>query len=398
MTRAKNSAVSNQIEELYKDKTKRVRELRSQGHKVIGYLCCYVPLELFTAAGLIPYRIMGSLEQTISEADSYLETIVCPFIRSCFDLALKGEYGFFDGIVMPHSCDTVQRIYDIWKHHTRPAFAHFLNVPHMEDDSSKKFYLKELKRLKRSLEDFTGQEITNQDIKKAIFLHNENRALLRELYSLRRLDPPPISGTDITRLLIVGNTLPITEYNGLIRGLIAELKDTGRQRDKKGARLLVYGSEIDDIAFIKLIEDCGAEVVMDDMCTGTRVFWNDAGIKENIMEALVERYLCDIVCPRTYHRRQGSRVEDLQARFSYLKTFINEFDVQGVILYIIRFCDTHEFDAPDVMDYLKSLGIPYLHIEDDYSVTTLGQLKTRIQAFLEVLKEGSLSLERSGAD
>lgn len=377
---------SGKIRELYEDRARRARELHSQGYKVIGYLCCYVPLELFTASGIIPYRIMGRLDQTISEADSYLETIVCPFIRSCFDIALKGDYDFLDGIVMPHSCDTVQRIYDIWKYHKQPAFSHFLNLPHMEDESSKIFYLRELERLKKSLEEFTGRRISEKDMRNAITLHNENRALLRELYSLRRSEPAMISGTDITRLLVVGNTLPVTEYNDLVRGLIGELKKSGKSTSG-GTRLLVYGSEIDDIALIKLIEDCGAQVVMDDMCTGTRVFWNDVNLKDGFLESLVERYLCDIVCPRTYRRRVGSREEDLERRFGYLKNFIEEFNVKGVILYIIRFCDTHEFDAPDVMDYLKKLKIPYLHIEDDYSVTTIGQLKTRVQAFLEVIKD-----------
>lgn len=388
MSTSVKSPFSAHIRELYENKSRRAKDLHSQGQKVIGYLCCYVPLELFTATGIIPYRIMGRLDQTISEADSHLETIVCPFIRSCFDLSLKGEYDFLDGIVMPHSCDTVQRIYDIWKYHKKPAFSHFLNLPHMEDESSKRFFLSELQRLKKALEDFTGHEISGRDLQKAIALHNKNRALLRELYRLRTQEPSPISGTDITRLLIAGNTLPVAEYNGLIRGLIREVKESPKMT-QEGTRLLVYGSEIDDIAFIKLIEDCGAMVVMDDMCTGTRVFWKDvqAGQEtEGLMESLINRYLCDLACPRTYRRRQGSREEDLENRFGYLKNFIQEFNVKGVILYIIRFCDTHEFDAPDVMDYLKKLKIPYLHIEDDYSVTTIGQLKTRVQAFLELVK------------
>ena len=182
MSTSITAPVSKQIIELYENRTKRARELHSQGQKVVGYLCCYVPLELFTASGVIPYRIMGRLDQTISEADSHLETIVCPFIRSCFDMALKGDYDFLDGIVMPHSCDTVQRIYDIWKYHKKPAFSHFLNLPHMEDESSKIFYLKELERLKKALEDFTGHRISDIDMRKAIALHNENRDLLRELY------------------------------------------------------------------------------------------------------------------------------------------------------------------------------------------------------------------------
>ena len=127
-------------------------------------------------------------------------------------------------------------------------------------------------------------------------------------------------------------------------------------------------------------------MVIDDLCTTTRPFWHD--VEENSNDplgAIAERYLRKIVCPRTYKPREGTHKEDLDNRFGYLKEYAEDYGVDGVIMYIIRFCDIHEFDAPDVREYFEGLGMPVLHIEDDYRVSNVGQLRTRIEAFLEII-------------
>jgi bzd-type benzoyl-CoA reductase N subunit len=376
--------------ERYHHRGGRARELRSQGKKVIGYFCCYPPVEFITALDMVPYRISGRIWEPIARADAYLETIMCPFIRSCFDLALRGDYDFLDGLVVPHSCDTVQRIYDIWKHYRPPAYAHFLNVPHMVQPSSFDFFYQELQRFKKSLEDFAGREMSRERLVQAVRAHNENRALMRELYQLRREDPPPLSGVEAIEAVTAGVTLPVEEYNQLLKEIILEVARRERlSGEKRKPRILVYGSEIDDAAFIRLVEECGAEVVMDDLCTGTRYFWHDVELTPDPLEGLTERYLDKLECPRTYRPRSGTRQEDLENRFGYLQRYIKDFKVDGVILYIIRFCDTYELDAPDVKDYVQGLGLPVLHIEHDYSAATLEPLRTRIQAFLEMIAEAS---------
>ena len=107
--------VMKPIEELYNNRGKRARELREAGKKIIGYFCCFVPDEIITALDMVPYRIQGSQSDPIDEADALLEPMACPFARSCFNLALKGEYDFLDGFVAPHSCDTIEHLYHIWQ-------------------------------------------------------------------------------------------------------------------------------------------------------------------------------------------------------------------------------------------------------------------------------------------
>ena len=373
------------VEELYQKRGQRARELNSQGTKVIGYFCCYVPVEFFTALSMVPYRIQGGVNEPITEADTYLETIMCPFVRSAFDLALKNRYDFLDGLVVPHTCDTVQRIYDIWKYYRKPAYSHFINVPHMLQPSSYEFFKEELLTFRRSLERFAGKKMTDEALSGAVQLHNENRSLVGELYDLRKSDPPLTSGVEILKTVVAGMGLPVLEFNDLLRSVIKEIKERGSGPQKKPVRILIYGSVIDDISFVQLIEESEANVVMDDLSTGSRGFWHDVEVTSDPLDGIVNRYLDKIYCPRTYRPQAETPEKDLDNRFGYVYKFATDFKVNGVILYVIRFCDTYELDAPDFRDYFQKKGLPVLYLEDDYSATTLGQLKTRVQAFLEMI-------------
>lgn len=375
------------VEELYQNRTQRAKELHKEGKKVIGYMCCLPPVEMLTAMDMVPFRIMGSIHEPVTKANDCLETILCPFVRSSFDLAMKGHYDFLDGLVMPHSCDTVVTIYDIWRYYRPYPFTHFINMPHMVHPESFEFLQLELQRLRKALEKFTGTELSDAKLRQAIQMHNENRSLLRQLYELRKPDPPLLSGAELTKILVSVMSIPVNESNELLLQIIAEARHRHNGRpQKKAARVLVYGSEIDDVAFIKLVEECGANVVMDDICTGTRYFWHDVELTDDPLESLTKRYVEKIPCPRTYRDPPpGGHRAELENRFGYLKQYAQDFNVNAFIFYIIRFCDTHELDVPDVRDYLQEAGYPVLHLEDDYSVTTIGQLKTRIQAFLEMI-------------
>lgn len=377
--------VFGEIDSYYKERRQRAIELKNSGKKVIGYFCCFVPVEILTALELVPYRIQGSVTKPIKQADTCLETTMCPYVRSCFDLALEGEYDFLDGLVVPHTCDTIQRIYDIWKYYRRLPYYHFINVPHMMVPSSYEFYKNELLTFANSLEKFTGLRLTPKRLLEAVQLHNKNRSLLRQLYELRKPELPLVSGTEVTKVLIAGMSMPVMEHNALVERLVTGVKERPQSPNKQSLRILVYGNEIDDVAFIKLIEDSGANVVMDDLCTGSRVLWKDIKPTSDPLDGIVEHYLGDIPCPRSYIPQGETRQKDLDNRFSYLRHFVTEFKVNGVIFYIIRYCDTYELEVPDARDYLGEQGIPVLVLEDEYNVATIGQLRTRIQAFLEMI-------------
>ncbi len=373
------------VDKYYRDYGCRARELKSQGKKIMGCLCAYVPLEIVAAAGFIPFRIKGDVNEPITKADAEMETIVCPLVRSCFDMSLKGKYDFVDGLVIPHACDSMCRTYDIWKYTLNLPYSHFINMPHTTDEPSLNFYKQLLGTFRTSLSRFIGGEISDQSLTRAVQLYNQNRAKLRERYELRKASPPLISGSEITRVLVATMSIPVEEASELIGSVIEEVKRRTSIPAKKSARIMVVGAQVDNAAFIDLIEDSGAWVVADDLCPGAREFFSDVEVTEDPIDGIAERYLRKINCPRTFREKTGTYQEYLEQRFGHIGNFVREFKVDGTILYIYKYCDPFGFDVPAAKSYIESLGIPVLYLEDEYSMSTIGRLRTRIQAFLEII-------------
>lgn len=363
-------------QELYEQRDRRAKDLKKEGKKVVGYMCSLFPLEFLTAGDLIPFRIMGNIHERVEQAEAYIEPHLCPYVRNCFEQGLKGKYDFLDGVVMCHTCDSVQRVYGLWRYYLKPTSS-LVNTPHTTGPSARRFYKEELVILKEWLESLAEKAITEEEIRRAIRLHNENRALVRELYDLRKEDPPRLSGAEMLRLLVVGMSVPAPEFQVLLKQVREEaLARTGRPAGR--ARLLVYGSIIDDATLIQLVEESGADVVVDDTCIGSRSFWHDVDEVEDPLEGLVNPYFAHFRCPRTY---RGSGPE----RFRYLVNMARAFRVQGVVAYTLKFCDPHMLDFPSLRDYLQQAELPTLYLEDDYTFGNVGQMRTRVQAFLELL-------------
>jgi bzd-type benzoyl-CoA reductase N subunit len=372
-------------EKYYQDYGSRARELGGQGKRIMGYLCAFVPVEIITAAGFIPFRIKGDTSEPITKADAEMETIVCPLVRSCFDMALKGKYGFINGIVIPHACDSICRTYEIWQYALNLPYSHLINMPHGTDDSSLEFYKAELETFRKSLGGFAGRGISDESLKEAIALYNQNRAKVRELYELRKATPPLISGTEVVKVLMAAVSLPVAEATELIGSVITEVKQRKAAPAPKSARLMVVGAQVDSMAFIDLAEKSGAWVVADDLCPGARESLADVNVTADPVAGIAERYLRKIYCGRTFREREGSYGEYMEERFGHIARAVKDFRVDGVILYVYKYCDPFGFEVPQMKSYIESKGTPVLYLEDEYSMSTIGRLRTRIQAFLELL-------------
>jgi len=370
----------------YQDYGGRARELKKQGQRIMGYLCALAPVEIISAAGFVPFRIKGNVNEPITKADSEMETIVCPLVRSCFDMSLKGKYEFLDGIVIPHACDSITRSYSIISYSLGLPYSHFINIPHTTKDISRGFFKAELGTFKEGLARFAGKEISDESLAQAIQLNNEVKAKVRELYQFRKSDPPLISGTEVTKVVVAAMGIPAVEASQLLDDVIDEVKKRASPPVKKLPRIMVVGAEVDDIAFIKLIEDSGANVVVDSMCVGTRDYFFDVDTGQDPLGSIADYYLRKLNCPRTYREWAGETYEeDLEARFGDIGSFAKNFKVDGVILYILKYCDPFGFEVPARMQYIQSLDTPVLYIEDEYSMSTIARLRTRVQAFLEIL-------------
>ncbi len=376
--------------DIYQDRTHRVKELKAEGKKVLGYLCIYPALEVFTALDIVPYRIFGDMREPITKGEACLPTVVCPFLRSCLDLGLKGKYDFLDGVVMSHICDVGEKTAHIWHMYLNPSYFFFIDTPHTTHKAAQKQHKEQLKDLIKSLESFTGQELSTEKLREAVAAHNKQRALVRQLYDLRKPNPPLISGTETLQVMKASMSLSVEEGSTLLEQVISEVEEREDGPQKKSARLMLWGTVIDDIALVRMIEELEANVVMDDTCVGSRFYFPDVELTEDPLDGLAYRYLVELKCPRTFREASfgGTKKDygvDLESRFGYLGEYAREWGVNGAILQSLRYCDTHAYEVPQVGDYLDNLGLPSTYLEPDYSEAALAPLRTRVQAFLEVI-------------
>ena len=380
------SGIFSTVEKYYKDYGLRARELQKEGKKIIGYVCSFVPLEIISASGCIPFRLRGNIHEPITKGDALLETIVCPYYRSVFDLSVKGKYEFLSGLVIPHGCDSMVRSFSTWSYSLPYSYFHFVNIPSVCVESSFEFFNGELNTFKKGLEKFAGKVITGDDLAQAIRIYNENRDKVRALYEFRKADPPVISGTELTMVLIVGSSLPIGEANVLFDQVLAEIRKRGRSQLKKAPRIFIDGACLDNIELIKLVEELGGNVVADTICNGARDYFPRTDEGGDPINALAHRYLDKINCPKTYRENKTGTFEgDIAARFGDIGAYAKEFKVEGAILYIYKYCDPFGFEVPARKAYYQSINVPLLPLEDVYSAGTISQLRTRIQAFLEMI-------------
>ncbi|MBA4417230.1 MAG: hypothetical protein C0392_04875 [Syntrophus sp. (in: bacteria)] len=371
-------------EKYYNQYGSRAKDLKESGKKVIGYLSALGPVEILTAAGVIPLRLKGNVSEAITKGDAYMETVVCPFVRNVFDAAVKGRYDFLDGMVLPHQCDSIDRTNDVWSDVLKLPYWHFLNVPHVTDDPSIEFMKEILRVFIGTLEKFTGTTITDEAIAQAVKAHNENRRLMRELYALRTANPPLISGTEMMKVLVAAMSLPVQESSALIESVTKEVKERPSSKDMR-KRIMIIGDQIDDVAVIEAIEGAGAWLVMDDLSIGSKMYWQDVDATQDPVQGIAERYLRKLKIPTTYVADGNNYEENLEARFGHMKKYIDEFKVDGVILFIYKYCDPYGFEVPAVKSFIESTGASVLYLEDEYSTSALPRAKTRIEAFLEMI-------------
>ena len=373
------------VEKYYRDYGCRAKELKRRGKKIMGYLSALGPLEIITAADFMPIRIKGDVNEPITKADSQMETIVCPFVRNVFDSALKGRYDYLDGMVIPHTCDSISRTYDIWSYNLQLPYSHFLNVPHVTDEPSLEFFKEILATFIKSLEKFTGNKISDERLAQAVETYNQNREAIRQLYELRKSHPPLISGVEMMKVLVAAMSLPVEESTELISSVTDEVKKRGGTPAEKSARIMVVGDQIDDTALIEIIEKAGARMVMDDISIGSKIYWPDIEVTQNPIDGIAERYLRKIKLPTTYRDTGETYQDQLEERFGHIRQFIKDFRVDGAVLFIYKYCDPYGFEVPATKTYIESLGTPVLYLEEEYSTSTFGRLKTRIEAFLEMI-------------
>ncbi len=349
---------------------------KAQGKPVIGYFCSYIPEELLHAAGMFPYRVKARGCTGTTAADGLLASVNCSFVRSCLELALKGSYGFLDGVVSMNSCDHIRRLYDIWRRKVSTPYFHFLSVPHKATEEAVDWYEDEIANFKDSLEKAFGVSITEEGLRNSIEVCNETRGLLRQLYEFRRKDPPLLTGVEAHEIVVAATSTPKEEYNALLRRLLGEIGER-KSAPTHGSRLMLLGSALDDPEYIRIIEELGGLVVTDALCFGSAYFREPVQTDGDPLECLARSYLKRPICPRMS--------EDIAPIIVYVKEMVERFYVDGVILERIRCCDLWGGMTLVLQRRLEELNIPLLILDREYMIGSVGQMSTRVQAFIEMI-------------
>ena len=359
--------------------SRQIEEHKEKGGKVFGWLCTYVPEEILHAAGILPVRITGEHRETdLDDANAYLYVNTCSFSRSCFQLGIRGEYDFLDGVVGGSTCDGARRLFDLWRNYIGTPFHHVLTVPRKYTERAHELYFQEVKQFKEHLEEELGLHVTDDALKASIRLYNRSRELLGKLYELRKRDKPPINGAETMEVLNASYRMPKETFNAWLSDLIEELEGSERAYTAR-ARLMLIGSVLTNPEFIASIEEQGGLVVTDELCTSTR-YWGDLVVlnpEEPVLKSLSRRYLNNFPCARMYPSDE---------RFNRIVDYALQYKVEGVVSQIVRYCVNYNHDQPLLTERLKEHNIPILGLDVEYGTSGSGQVATRVQAFLEMLE------------
>jgi benzoyl-CoA reductase/2-hydroxyglutaryl-CoA dehydratase subunit BcrC/BadD/HgdB len=341
----------------------------------IGFFCPYIPEELLHAAGAVPFRLMGSPGK-MSHSPAHLPPGCCHFVKSSLESLLRGELDFLKGIVFSHSCDAMQGLSDIWAFQKRLSLQFNFMIPANLNSETSRSYLKaEIERFKEFLGTNIG-EVTPQNLTTAIQLFNRIREKIREIYQLRRKSSGPVSENNFAHIIRAGYLMDRSRYLELLSELLNSLPQEGEKEDPL-IPIFLAGNMVHSAPYFSLIEEAGAKVVSDDLCSGARFLRLRTREDVDPIDALTERYFASFLCP-TKHR-------GIQA---HIETFLEEVDgsgAKGVIFLFYKYCEPHHFDYPDLKMALAARGIPSLFLEVDDPATSQGQLKIRMQAFIEML-------------
>ena len=369
-----------------------VKEWKEKNKKdVFGCLCCITPEEIIYAADALPVRITGSSEK-LEMVDSRAPIYACPFLRSCLDLAGRGIYDYLDGVVIPNACDFTARMDYWWRKlvpRANPAqqgvelCPYVLYIKHPEKiggEMSFNYLRGEYRIFKQHLERRRGhfKPISDDMLSNAISVYNEHYGLMEQLTQLRKRGL--VSGSEAFEAEFASLLMPKNEHNELMKQYLGEVS---QREPKDGVRVYLLGGGVDQISYMiyKVIEECGGNVVYEDVGVGRSYFGRNIDTSKPPLDAIIEHRL-DVRCPHCI--TEDRFPED---RFIFARDRMEGYNIKGAIWFAPLYCECRNLEYPFTRDRLKEvLNIPALYLEHDYTLEGIGQLKPRIETFMEMVK------------
>jgi bcr-type benzoyl-CoA reductase subunit C len=347
------------------------------GKKIVGYTCSYTPEELIYAAEALPFRIFGT-NQDIHLADANLQSYCCSLVRGILEEALSNRLDFIDGVIFPHTCDSIQRLSDIWRINISQKFhIDFVLPVKLHTASAGQYMFDILEKLKKDLERALNVKITDAMLSDSIKTYNQIRELMRRLYALRAQQPAIISGRDFHSIIKMAMVMDRKVFLGTIEKIVTRMEASDKKIISGNKRLVLAGSVCSHPDIYDIIEQAAGVVVGDDLCTGSRYFEGVIDEKAPPLEAIAKRYLERPICPAKHN--------GLTSRGENIIRIVRESNADGVVFMLLKFCDPHAFDYPYIKAMLDKENIPCMLLDMEEQLPAEGQLQTRFETFIQIL-------------
>jgi benzoyl-CoA reductase/2-hydroxyglutaryl-CoA dehydratase subunit BcrC/BadD/HgdB len=357
-----------------------IRDWKKQtGKKVVGSTLADVPEEVIYAFDMLPVTLLGT-HRPLKKAPSLLPDNACSLARSNLELVLSYERDLFDGFVLPQVCDTTQHMCDIWRINFPDRYVESILLPRQVDRESARYWVREeTERMISSLSEWSKKSLADSDLKESIKLHNENKRLLKELYDIKRKAPATLSNKELFSLIKLSMQVDKKEMNQTLK----KIRENLTIREGNGyLPVILTGITCDPLEVYDLFDEIKLNVVMDTLVTGTRYL--DGVIDESVAPL-------DGITARHFKRGFYSPIhDDVFKNVEDLKALYKKYDAKAIIYVHIEFCESEEYDLPDLKKAIKKEGIPIHTLETEYQTLSLSHVRTRLQAFFESLKGGTL--------
>ena len=366
-----------------------IRKAKSDGKRILGYTCYFMPEVLLDLPGCVSVRLRAPRSTSPEMATYYTSGRTCMYGRCLLERALEGGYNFLDAQLATETCTVTCRfqehlqMMDIIQN--PDFFCEFTDVPFKKNDNSIDHYEKQLQvHVLNKLKEHFGIDISDEALLTAIKQHNEICRLITEIGSYRKLDEPPITGTEFSIIMLATLVCPKYLIIDKLKDIAEQLKT--RQPDVKKTyrcKVVLAGSEEDDPNFVKLIEECGALVVADRHCYGSLPGREEIVVKEgeSPLRAIARHYLETSMCPRFMEQHI------MRERKQFLADVAKEYKADGIIVSQMKFCEYWSYERTiDTLILPRDFGIPVCSIEKEYVNNAVGQLRTRFQAFVESIE------------
>jgi benzoyl-CoA reductase subunit C len=348
--------------------------------QVLGTFLSDVPEEIIHAGGLLPFALLGA-RKAQSQAPS-IPSFACSLVAATLSGALLNGPGL-DGVVAPHYCDSSRAFFHVWQKNFPDNFSDLLRLPmKLDSEGAKEYLVGELLRFKEALERNFGVRISDDDLSASISAYNENRRYLRTIKARRIEDPDFMTNYDFFSLVKSSMTRQKEEHNGILKNIM----DIRKGSSPRGARarpvsmVFVSGVICEPSEIFEWMDELGMTVADDDLAVGSRYFSHTVDERGDPLDALAESY---------FHRIPSALVHGPGDRAQYVLKRVRENGLKGVVFIRLKFCDPLVYDYPDMKKALDREGVPSILIETDLQGPLTGQIKTRLQAFSEILEGAS---------